>query len=60
MAIEDNTNDYGNDLRANINWDNNTMHNHKTILATTVIAPLDQTERTTLTSLNEKPFYLDS
>lgn len=55
MAKEDN-----NELRASVDWNNNVTGDCKSILATTMIEPLNQLERTTLVPLDEKPFYLDS
>ena len=60
MAVEDDVSDTGHDLRTSINWNDNLANGHETILATTAIAPLNQQECTILSSLNKKPFYLDS
>lgn len=43
-----------------IHWGNHVAQDCETILATTVVAPLNQLECTSLMSLNEKPFFLDS
>ncbi|KAG5718771.1 hypothetical protein E4T56_gene2727 [Termitomyces sp. T112] len=60
MAIKDDLNNFGDELRVTINWSDSIICNYKTILATTTIVPLNQLEHTTLVSLNNKPFYLNS
>ncbi|KAG6875256.1 hypothetical protein C0992_004547 [Termitomyces sp. T32_za158] len=60
MATEADTNDASNNFRTSVNWDNHLINGREMILATTMIAPLNQLKCSTLSSLNEKPFYLDS
>lgn len=44
MAVEDNINDFSQELRVSIDWNDNIACDCETILVTTVIAPLNQSE----------------
>ncbi|KAG6881040.1 hypothetical protein C0995_003295, partial [Termitomyces sp. Mi166 len=48
------------DFKTSINWNKYSAPHFESILATTVIAPLNQAEQTPLVLLTEKPFYVDS
>lgn len=48
MAIEDDTNDLGTDLRATIDWANNSTLECETIFATSAVASLGHSGRSTL------------